>query len=324
MRAMIVPVAVLSFLATQATDAAPLKSKDVAAGAKWVMHVDFDAMRESKIGGTMREKCLAGEEAQEKIKKFQEDTGVDITKDLHGLTLYDTKFVKDSGVAIFRASHLDQKKIVAKFKEKHPDAKSEKHGDVTISTWTEKKGEHERQVSGALFGRETILFADDAKKVAAAVDVLTGKAESLSAESPLAEETAKGTFVVTRGVGMNKEKTPFPSQVMRRSKQFSLAIGERGSEMFAQGMLVAPSGDSAAKVREVIEGFQALGQLRFGEDSKEGSLLRGLTVAVAGGTVVTEWRGSGDDVAALMVRQHEKMRRWHDAHDKKKSDEKKS
>jgi len=291
--------------------AAPLKPKDVAADAKWVMHVDFDSMRESQLGGVFREKCLATDDAQKRVKRFQEDTGVDPAKDMHSVTLYDTKFVEHSGVAIFRASNIDGKKLLVKLKEKHPDHKSEKHGSVTVYTWTEGKGKkHEHQVSGAMLGRDTILFSRDTKQLTAALDVLAGKSASLSADSPLAESAPKGTFVLARGIGMDKEKTPFRADVIRRSKQLSIAMGQQGNEVFMQGLLAAPNADSAAKVREVVEGFRALAQLRFGDRDHADKMLRGLNIAVAGSTVVMEWKGNGDDVAKMMVKHHEQMQKW--------------
>ena len=304
-------VAIVGLLATGPATAAPLRSKDVAADAKWVVHVDFDAMRDSKLGEVFREKCLANEDAQRKIKQFQEDTGVDPTRDMHSVTLYDTKFVEHSGVAIVRAGHIDAKKLLAKLKENHPDRKAEAHGDVTVYTWTEGKGKkHEHQVSGAILGREAVLFSRDAKQLMAALDVLAGKSASISAESPLSEVPPRGTFILVRGVGMDKEKTPFHAAVIRRSKQLSLAFGQRGSDVFAQGLLMAPSADSAAQVRDVVEGFRALAQLRFGEHDQRGELLRAAKVAVAGSTVVLEWQANGEEVAKVMVQQHEKMHKW--------------
>jgi hypothetical protein len=321
MRSLLCVTAIIGLLAARPVEAGPLKSKDVAAGAKWVVHVDFDAMRDSKLGATFREKCLANEDAQHKIKKCQEDTGVDLTKDMHSVTLYDTKFVEHSGVAIFRASHIDGKKLLAKLKEKHPDHKSEKHGDTTIYTWTEAKDKkHEHQVSGAMYGKETILFSRDAEQVGKALDVLAGKADSLAEDSPLAEAPAKGTFMVMRGVGMDKEKTPFHMAVVRSSKQLSIALGQQGSDVFAQGLLVTPNAESAAKVRTVVEGFRALAQLRFGDRDKEMDMLRDLKLVVAGSAVAMEWRANGEDVEKMMAKHHEKMERmrkeWKYKHDR--------
>jgi len=308
-------VAVWGLLLAQSAEGAPLRAKDVAASAKWVVHVDFDAMRDSKLGAEVREKCLAAENAQKKLKHFQEDTGVDLTKDMHSVTLYDTRFVEHGGVAIFRAAHIDKKKLVAKLKDKHPDHSTEQHGDVTISTWTEAKGtKHEHHVSGAFFGADAVLFSRDLKQLKAAVDVLSGKADALSTESPLAEEAPKGTFFLVRGVGMDKEKTPFKAAVIRKSKQLSYAFGQDGNTVFAQGLLIAPSADAADKVRHVVEGFRALLQLRFGERDKKWEMLRGLKMAVAGSTIVMEWEGNGDDVAKLIAEHHGKMGQWRDHH----------
>ena len=60
----------------------------VAADAKWLVHLDFDALRESKVAQHAREAILTRPRVKEILAKVQEATGMDLEKDLHGLTAY--------------------------------------------------------------------------------------------------------------------------------------------------------------------------------------------------------------------------------------------
>ena len=69
--------------------AGPLNLKQVPGSAKWVAHVDFDAMRESKVV----QKAVAAHKAEHKnadagLKMVQALTGIDLCNDLQGVTLY--------------------------------------------------------------------------------------------------------------------------------------------------------------------------------------------------------------------------------------------
>jgi len=123
-----------------AAKAAPLDPSDIAAGAKWFVHVDFDAARASKVGERIHEEALKHEQVKTALAKIQNELGLDLEKDLHGATLYGTSFTPHNGVLIVFAT-ADKAKFMAHLKAK-PDfmALKTEDGERTLYTWTEKMG----------------------------------------------------------------------------------------------------------------------------------------------------------------------------------------
>ena len=88
--------------------AAPLETKNIAADAKWVVHVDVDAIRDSKIVQKAFETCPELKESGKHFDMIRDKIGVDLRKDLHGMTLYGPDTDKTHAVAIV-FSTVDQK-----------------------------------------------------------------------------------------------------------------------------------------------------------------------------------------------------------------------
>jgi hypothetical protein len=242
---------------------------------------------------------------------------MDPTRDLSSVTLYDTRFVRHHGVAIVRAKKLDQERLLALLKRKHPDHKTWEHGAHKIYGWTRAKGEkQEHQLTGSFHGRNTIVFGRDVEQVEDALDVLDGKAVSLTSNSPLAAVVPSGTILVIRADGISGSATPFKSAVVRDSERLSFVAGEENATAFAKGLLVAGSGEVAEQLRAVIEGFRAMVVLRHGSDEHVTKLLKGLKVVTADNTVVMEWTGSVDDLERIAAKMGEHKwgrgwRKWH-------------
>ena len=207
--------------------AAPLDPADVAAGAKWFVHIDFDAARASKVGQRIHTEALKDEHVKKALAKLEDEIGMDPQKDLHDATLYGTTFTPHTGVLIVFAT-ADKDKFMARLKAK-PDfiALKTVDGDHELYTWTEhmghkpmdgkkdgKKtapepkskessghprmghefmgGEHKHTVWAAFPKHGVGVFADSAADLKAALDVLGGKGGATSS-SPLFPEAPKGT-----------------------------------------------------------------------------------------------------------------------------------
>src|ERR1700758_2447871 len=80
--------------------AAPLDPNTVAADAKWVLHIDFDALRESRVAQHAREELMKHDLAATVMGMIKEATGMDLDKDLHGATAYGTGFKPHAAVLI--------------------------------------------------------------------------------------------------------------------------------------------------------------------------------------------------------------------------------
>lgn len=131
---------VICFGMIASAHAAPLEAGDVSAEAKWFVHIDFDAARDSKVGQFIHQQALKDERIKAGLAKVESELGLDLQKDLHGATLYGTTFTPHTGVLIVYA-HADGDKFMAHIKAR-PDfiALKTVDGEQTIYTWTEQMG----------------------------------------------------------------------------------------------------------------------------------------------------------------------------------------
>ena len=163
--------------------------QQVAADAKWVVHVDVDALRASKVVQNAYHKCMEmHKDAAEHMDKITGIIGMDPRKDLHGITIYAKDFDKCNGVLILHAE-VNQTLLKAAVAVA-PEHKVTKHGDIEVHTWAAKGPHGSHPAAGAFFKPNVLVFGGSADAVAAALDVLAGKSSGVSGTSLLAGRTA--------------------------------------------------------------------------------------------------------------------------------------
>jgi hypothetical protein len=272
--------------------AAPLDTKNVAADAKWVAHVDVDAVRDSKIVQKAFAACPELKESGKHFDELRDKIGIDLRKDLHGLTLYGPDADKTHAVAIVYST-VNQKLLLEKA-EKAADHKVTRHGSIDIHSWTQQRAGKTEPAAGAFFKSNVLVFAASPERVAAAIDVLDGKSRGLTdANSPLAGRAPTGSTVVFRTVVFRPE-TPFAAAKLAES--FRVATGENNGNSFYHATLVLKSSEAATQIKAIADGIKALGSLRFAADADVMKLIAGLKTTVDGNTVKTSWDASTDDV----------------------------
>lgn len=122
--------------------AAELQPSHVAQDAKWILHMDFDAFRQTQLAREIREKKLDKPEVRQRLDWVRDRYGIDLRKDLHGLTLYGNSYERHQGIALLMAD-FDQKKIQEVLKGAPGHETSEYRG-YTLHTWNVDKPEKEK------------------------------------------------------------------------------------------------------------------------------------------------------------------------------------
>ena len=155
---------VLSIPATSA-QAAPLEAADVAAGAKWLVHIDFDAARDSKLGEHFIAKALETEHAKKGLEKLHDELGIDPRKDVHGATAYGTDFTRHTGVLVIYAT-ADKEKLLSHLKSKPDFAESKSaNGAHDVYSWTENMGKGDKHTVWASFPKAGVgVMAESARQ----------------------------------------------------------------------------------------------------------------------------------------------------------------
>jgi hypothetical protein len=274
--------------------AEPLNLQQVAADAKWVMHVDLDALRASAVVQKAYHKCMEMQKDAEKhLDMVSGMIGMDPRKDFHGVTVYGKDTNKEHGVLVVHAKVNQQ--LLLNMVAMAPEHKVTRYGSYELHSWTHKcpKGKS-RTVVGAFYQPDMIVFAACPEIVKAALNVLDGKAPAITgSESPLAGRTMPGSIFVARASAVDP-KTRCP--VLKQANSFRVAMGENNGQSFYRARLVMKSAESAEQVKAVVQGFKAMVSLGGKSDGLAMKLISGLNVDSEGTKVNVRWNASADDV----------------------------
>jgi hypothetical protein len=277
--------------------AAPFDAAKISADAKWVVHVDVDAVRDSTIVKKSFETCpLLKSESGKHFDKIVEQLGIDLRKDLHGITIYGTDTDKDHGVAIVFAK-INRKPLLEKA-QKAADHKVVKHGAVEIHTWTHTMGLKTRPGAGAFYKPGVLVLASSEKAVEDAIDVLAGKSPGLTdPKSALGGHVYTGSTLLARSIAMPADAH---CEVIKQLDGFRIAMGENKGKSFYRARLFMKTAESAEQIKAINDGIKAVAALHFGSDADVKKLVDGMKTTVKDKTVSVRWDASTDDVWAVV------------------------
>lgn len=304
-------------LTASAATAGSFDSNQVPAGAKWVMHFDGQAMKTSDPGKLIRAKMLGNEKVKAKLAAMSEKIGMDPSEDLVDVTLYNTDFQRDRGVILIEVAKIDGQKALASLRKKHPEVRMSTYDGNKLFTWKmpHAKGGQD-YITSTLVNGSTIVMSSELPKVMEAIDVLSGKLPGLSKSSPLAAEAPAGTIVLMRGTDMAGADLPGKCPVLKKAEGFSFVAGQDGENLFANTMLIAESEDVAKKLTAIVNGFAALGAMRFADDKEMTALISGLKTTADGKVLSMNWSGNSAETMKAMMKMKKHFHGRHGKHHK--------
>jgi hypothetical protein len=280
--------------------AEPLDSKQVPADVKWLVHIDADAIKTGKVPQTIGALWLKVPSAAERLKLLCRTIGMDPAKELHGITIHGSRYTEVHSVVVVRAE-VDRKRLMS-FLRSRPGYETAAYRDHRLIAWTEKKGqEDEHTVTGCLYRPAVMVFGRDAAEVKKALDVLDGTSPGLEEGDPLfAPDPPAGTMTQALGADLANVQLPFKSPLVKKSKLFSVTLGERDGNAFAVARIVTESPEIAGQVRAVVEGLLAMAELQFDSDKEATEILEAVEVSTNGSTVTVRFEGPADQVSRLI------------------------
>jgi len=296
--------------------AAPLDVKQVPAGATWVVHVDVDAIRASTVVQKAYAQCREKhKDAVEKaLAKVREHAGLDLEKDLHGITLFGPKLGEHKGAMIVWAT-VDQKVISERVK-KAPDFKVTAYGPYQVASWTHKGKMGQHPAAGAFWKSEATVLSDSPECVQLALDVLDGKKPALEAKGLLAHPPA-GATVVAHATGIADAKLPAKCPVPKQIESVGLVMGESEGQSFLRVRVVTKTPEVAGQIKAIVEGGKALAQLRHLGDAAATKIIDQLKVSVSDKTVTVGFKAPAADVWDHIQKVIKEIKAMHGHHAKK-------
>lgn len=284
---------VLAF--STAVGAAPLEMKEVAADAKWAAHLDVDALMASTIVQKARAQMLKDHpETEMHLAMVRAIWKVDLTTDIHGITVYGTRLKKGTGAAIVHAK-VDQALLLERGKLA-PEHRISTYGKYELHNWVHAKGsKHERAMTAAFFAPDVMVFSTSAEEVMAALDVLDGTKPNLAEKEPsLVGLAPEGSFFVGGMIGLNGVELPCQSPAAKQAESMLIAAGEKEGEVFVETKLSMKTPEVAQQMKTAVNGAVALAALAKSDDPDAMKIINGTKVGVTDKVVGVAWHGSAD------------------------------
>ncbi len=265
-RQIIVLLAVVGLLAF-AADAEPFRHQRVPADAKWVMHLDLQAMVHSDVGRQVLEQ-MRQRGLEEKIEAFKSLYGLNPLTDFRSMTLFGTAYEPQNAVAVVQmgttTGKLKQMVRLARDYQLHH------HRDYEIHSWMETRGPHKghRKFCGVwpddMLDQTLLVIADRKQQVADTLDRLEGRGNDLSDtdSTVLTNRPSQGCFlfIVADELELATMKDP-RSLMLQNARTVVVELGEAAERVYAIVTLEAPDAERANKLYQFMQGPLAMVQL---------------------------------------------------------------
>jgi len=240
--------------------AAPFNPKDVAASPAVLFSVDCDALRASSVGRAI----LSEPEVQDKLAAVGAIFDFDLSKQLHGLTVYTTEAHPKDGVLIVYAD-FDPNRLITLAKAA-PGFQSATNGSHVTYSWLDDKkkakdGETPR-VCGAILGHR-VIFGKDSAHLAEALEVIDGNAPAFSGHLGLpAPDPGESILVQGELLKFDFDSDDQKAAIFKMSKSVHVKLSEVAHTMTATVRLEAADADTAANMANIAQGLLALLRLQ--------------------------------------------------------------
>jgi len=245
----------------------PLQRREIAADAKWVVHIDLEAAVGSEFGKLVMEELSGGEHVA-KLAAFEAAFGFHPLRDVKSITMYGQSFVPGKGAVLIRGD-FDFPLLVTLLR-KNDTYEELKYGDYVLHRWIDKRPHKKRSnkpVVGCFRQDGVGVIAGEKELVEQALDVLDGKRENLAAGRSFVatHSTAsfQGMFFFAAAQGFHDlPKTENPkAALLKQADGLRLILGEKEGKIYAKLLLAVKTPEIATQIHQVLQGMIAWGML---------------------------------------------------------------
>lgn len=258
----LLPLLVVPFLSVN-LQAGGLVAAQVDARARWVAHIDLEALHASQLYQAILE-ADEGQGIQAALNQLVETEGVDLFRDVRGATLYGSDADDENAVALL-ATSTTAEAVIARWEEKIK-AQPIDIGGRACRMWSD--GDE----SGYAFLRATptstdrlLVMSKSKDALAQALDVLDGKLTSL-AKKPSADITGitrPGTIVslsateILETIPGLSEAGP-DSTIAKMAQGLRVEFGEFDGRFFLDVNVRTERAEDAMRIQQILQGLTAL------------------------------------------------------------------
>jgi hypothetical protein len=272
-------------IGASAAIAGPLVKQNVDYDAKWLVHVDFDQFRDTKLGQFVMKEVIVKKAEEAKAKANNFITNLDVVRivgQLHSVTAYGTGFdtgQKSNGVLMLQVEPETRKileGVAAGLLLKDEDGSFTK---------TNEDGQLIYCLKNELFASPQdhglILFSKSKPKLKQAAAVLAGKSRNLVGSKAFTDfPPVTDSFIFMAVAEGFQDNLPIPPQakVLRKADGVRVVLGESADNVFANVAVKAKDPEVLKEMQQVVEGMLALASLSQSENKELQQLVRSTKV----------------------------------------------
>ena len=303
MKKILVPIA-LAWIPLLAIQAKPLDLSNVSRNANWLMHMDFDAMRNSEIGSFMLDSMEKIPEAADRMEKMKEEYGVDV-EGFSFLTMSGTG-EQHKGIAIMKGG-VDTDMLV-EFAKSQDSVEVSRIGKQKV--YSSNRGRH--SMAFAPLKKGMIVGGPDVDYVSEGIQLTKGKAPSYKGHEILAvlaeqvDNPGVLFFADVKGAAKNNEIDPRAMQMLEKVKAGGMAIGDDGGSISFVAVMETTNEETCKQVEAMIRGGMAMVDMRKAKDKRLDKVLRGHSIKRDGKML---WVKMQFSVEAIMDHLEREMRK---------------
>jgi hypothetical protein len=260
-------------LALTAGQAAKVDKINISKDAKFVAHLDLDAIRASKTGTTLLGK-VRQEEGREKFEALVEIIGFDPLTAIQGATMSGNG-EEDNGILVVRHK-ADNVKLLAFMKLGEHYRKIE-HGKHEIHGAGDRDDGERGYVS--FVNDTTAVLAPSGELAAKAIDLVSGKRAATQLPPSLASigKDTKNAFLVAYA-DVSAISDIDDENIKQMAKEASLVLGESDGKLILSLAVDAYDADTAEQMEAMVNGLIGFARLSQEENPEIKDILKGLKV----------------------------------------------
>jgi hypothetical protein len=291
-----------------------LNPKHIPADAKWVIHVNYDAMSGSALWQKLRDEKLGSQQdgaGQQNfgalIRAWTKDMyGIELPDDLNSVTMYSRDYKEYTGTMIVKAKYAADK--IERLLIQSPNHRASQWQDHTLHTVTLAKQQRpgqagQQEMTVVMVDPDTLLMASSVDKAQAVLKLLEGEGDSLEGkDSPLLGDRVEKAWIYGAAIDLKElEQHPASMPILSQHERICWSFGKQeDGRLYEEAKLVAQSPEVAEEMKKVIDGLVAY--LKLFSDGNETlvSLIDNTEVKIEDKTTSFNWHGTQEEVLSAV------------------------
>ena len=269
--------------------------------ARWIVHIDFAALRDSTIGKYVLSQDMNAE-MKEHWQKAEEMLGMSLREDVNAVTLFGTGAGQDDGVMWIRGK-LNSETLVSQLSEMD-GYESSQQGAYTIHSWVDAAEDSSQRYYGVVLDETRGLLGPNEDLVKNALKVLAGEVANVKDGGiPVGSLQASGMLIAATADLRDVElpANPMLGQAKPSIHNFRMQMRENDGTLGLRLAVQQGSEQEAEQAEQMLNGIKMMGVMQLQQQNPEfAALLQAMNLRRNGAVLMLDMDYPAEKVATLL------------------------